>query len=87
MRYEVTIITAKTNIRTKAKSLREIKSLISGINDNVWILIEDLRTNTYVPSNTIRFWSNCSIETLRLSDCVSKHKLARGIYKSGFIKA
>jgi hypothetical protein len=86
MRYEVAIITAKTNIRTKAKSLREIKSLISGINSNVWILIEDLRTNTYVSSNTMRFWSNCSIETFETQSDKRKHKLARGIYKSGFIK-
>ena len=81
MRYEVSILTDKKLITTKANSLREVKSLISGLSSDLTVFIEDLKTNTTVLTKYIKYWSYDG-----LVGFPTKRRLARGIYKSGFIK-
>jgi hypothetical protein len=76
----------RKSISIKASSLREVKSLVSGVKTgtcSVWdILIENSKTRTYIFAKDINFWVS---ENRDIFD--EEHKLAKGIYKSGFIKA
>jgi hypothetical protein len=91
MRYEVTICrplrSRKKHIRTKANSLREVKSLVSGVKtrtpDVHDILIKCLKTGAYITLNQLKVWMRHDLGYRY----TRQQKLAKGIYKSGFIKA
>ena len=88
--YKITICrpmqSRKKSINVKANSLREVKSLVSGVKTgtcSVWdILIENSKTGTCIFAKDINYWAS---ESRDIFD--EEHKLAKGIYKSGFIKA
>jgi hypothetical protein len=87
--YKVTVVynIDKPFIRVKASSLREVKSLVSGVKTRTPsvhdVLIEDLKTGTYITLSQLKF---CMRNDLGYR-YTRQHKLAKGIYKSGFIKA
>jgi hypothetical protein len=91
MRYRVKIWNKIHNsISTEASSLREVKSLISGVNgdDVIDIAIKDCKTGAYILRSNIKFWMDSSFSRYYYEDRhYAKNQLAIGIYKSGFIKA
>jgi hypothetical protein len=91
MRYRVQIWNKIQNsiISTEASSLREVKSLISGVNgdDVIDIAIEDCKTGAYILRSNIKFWMDSYFRSYYEDGYYAKNKLASGIYKSGFIKA
>jgi hypothetical protein len=90
MRYRVKIWNKINNsISTEASSLREVKSLISGVNGDIDIAIEDCKTGAYILRSNIKFWmdSYCRSGDTKPWWVDIQKQLAIGIYKSGFIKA
>jgi hypothetical protein len=89
--YKVTIWRpmqiSKKSISIKASSLREVKSLVSGVKTRTPsvhdVLIEDLKTGAYISLSLLKVWIRNDLGYRYARE----HRLAKGIYKSGFIKA